>query len=125
MTLRPGTAVLFAALVLAACGGGEATPLLAQLNKDFQPGLTVGQAQDLLKTRGAASSLRSAAECEALVKEARVPTQISPRGGPCVFGKIPVARGWFGAHTDVILQLVFGADGKLVDASFEEIASYL
>jgi hypothetical protein len=125
MTARLFVLALLAALGVAACGGGDAAPLLAQLHKDFQPGLPLGPAQDLLHVRGATLSTRTAGECEALVKEARVATQLAPRGGPCVFGKIPVAQGWFGAHTDVILQLVFGPDGKLVDASFESIDSYL
>lgn len=45
------------------------------------------------------------------------------RGGPCIFGKIPVGTDWLGGRTDVILQLVFTPDGQLADGNFEEIRS--
>ena len=96
-------------------------PLIAALGQELQPGLALDRAQLILKGHGATSSTRPAAECTKMVEESRVPTRLAPRGGPCVFGKIPGPRNWYGGHTDVILQLVFGADGKLVDASFEAI----
>ncbi len=102
----------------------EQSALIAALRQEIRPGLPLDRAQAILKGHGATTSTRSPAECRKLVEEARVPTQISPRGGPCVFGKILGPRSWYGGHTDVILQLVFGPDGKLVDANFEAIDSY-
>lgn len=104
---------------------GDQSSLLATLRQELRPGLPLDRAQFILKELGATSSTRSAPECRKLVEESRVPTQISPRGGPCIFGKVLGPRTWYGGHTDVILQLVFGADGKLVDATFEAIDSLL
>lgn len=120
--------VLFAAVcaLLAACGAGTdaAAPLLDELRRELQPGIGLLQAQAALQARGATTSTRAGAECAALVEASRTSTGLRPRGGPCVFGKIPVAQGRFGMHTDVIVQLVFAADGRLADASFEALESW-
>jgi len=102
---------------------GDQAPLIAALRQELHPSLPLDRAQFILKGHGATVTTRSAPECRKLVEESRVPTQLSPRGGPCIFGKILGPRSWYGGHTDVILQLVFGADNKLVDAHFEAIDS--
>lgn len=99
----------------------DQAPLISALHQELRPGLSLDAAQSVLKRHGATSSTRSAAECLKLVEASRVPTQLAPRGGPCVFGKVLGPRNWYGGHTDVILQLVFNADNKLEDASFEAI----
>lgn len=109
---------------LAACSSNdEEQRLIARLHADLQPGVSLAQAESLLKSQGASFSERTAQECDALVKEARVPTQLQPKGGACVFGKLPVSRNWYGGRSDIILQLVFDAEGKLRDGSFEAIQS--
>lgn len=128
MTSRQVLACLasLALLFAGACSSGnESATLVAQLHRDFQPGLAIAQAQELLKARNATFSVRSAGECETLVKEARTAVNLTPRGGPCIFGKIPVSRTWYGARSDVILQLVFTADGKMADGNFEAIETFL
>lgn len=109
---------------LTACSSNdEEQRLIARLHDDFHPGVSLAQAESLLKTQGASFSVRTAQECDALVKEARVPTQLQPKGGVCIFGKLPVSHSWYGARSDIILQLVFDAEGKLRDGSFEAIQS--
>lgn len=125
MPLRKLVVTLLLLVASAAALGADAEKLLAQLHQDFQPGLVLGRAQEILKARGATISTRTAAECDALAREGKLATPIPPQGGPCIFGKIPVGRRWYGAKRDVILQIVFGADGRLVDANFEEIESFL
>ncbi|MRR51785.1 MAG: hypothetical protein EG825_12890 [Rhodocyclaceae bacterium] len=125
MTFRHALALLLFAFSCASIQAGDAKTLVAELRKEFQPGLPLARAQELLKARNTTYSLRSAAECEALVKEARTAVNLAPRGGPCIFGKIPVSRTWYGARSDVILQLVFTADGRMVDGNFEAIETFL
>lgn len=109
---------------LAACSStDEEQRRIARLHADLQPGVSLAQAESLLKSQGASFSERTAQECDALVKEARVPTQLQPKGGACVFGKLPVSRSWYGGRSDIIVQLVFDAEGKLRDGSFEAIQS--
>ncbi|MCE1187451.1 MAG: hypothetical protein LWW92_17820, partial [Rhodocyclales bacterium] len=69
-------------------------------------------------------SVRAAPECEELVRQSSVNVQLSPRGGPCVFGKKTLSTTWAGGHQEVILQLVFTPDNLLVDANFEEVGSF-
>ncbi|MGE5469077.1 MAG: hypothetical protein ACM3Y9_16775 [Ignavibacteria bacterium] len=118
--------ILLALLALAGCGGTNdgAAPLLLELQKEFQPGLGLVQTQAALQARGATTTTRSAENCAALVGQARVQTQLQPRGGPCIFGKLPGRRDRLGWHTDIIMQMVFGTDDKLADASFEAIESW-
>jgi len=125
MIFRHFLAPLLLALVCTPVLAGDAKALIAELRKDFQPGLTMTRAQELLKARNTTFSVRSPTECEALVKEARTAVNLTPRGGPCIFGKIPVSRTWYGARSDVILQLVFTADGKMADGNFEGIETFL
>ncbi|HEX5393527.1 MAG TPA: hypothetical protein VFW68_09610 [Rhodocyclaceae bacterium] len=96
---------------------------MARLQADFQPGVRLAQAESMMQARVATYSTRTAQECEALVKESRVATQLQPKGGPCIFGKLPISRTWYGGHSNVIFQLVFDRDGVLKDASFEAIQS--
>lgn len=113
-------------VLLAGCSSTEAEQqALSRLNAGLTPGIALEKAEDLLRAEGASFSRRTAQECDALVKDARVPTQLKPRGGPCIFGKLPVSRTWYGARDDIILQLVFDAEGKLRDGSFEAIQSLL
>lgn len=125
MTLRHILALLVFVASCAPALAGDAKALIAELHKEFQPGLTISRAQELLKSRNTTFSVRSATECEALVKEARTAVNLTPRGGPCIFGKIPVSRTWYGARSDVILQLVFTADGTMADGNFEAIETFL
>ncbi len=87
--------------------------------------MPVAEAGDRLRTHGTTLSVYSAVECQALLDRTPNIAQLPPRGGPCLFGKIPLSKTWYGAHTDVILQIIFDADGKLVDANFEELGSFL
>jgi hypothetical protein len=125
MPLRHVLAPLLLILACACALAGDSKALIAELRQEFQPGLPLARAQELLKARNTTFSVRSATECEALVKEARTAVNLAPRGGPCIFGKIPVSRTWYGARSDVILQLVFTADGKMADGNFEGIESFL
>lgn len=108
---------------LAGCGAPAVDGLVQQLKTEFRPGLGLAEAESLLTHHGITHSQRPAAECEALARESRLPAQLTPRGGPCLFGKLPGPRAWYGAHTDVILQLVFTPDLRLADANFEAIES--
>lgn len=83
------------------------------------------EARQRLDAHGTTFSVKTQAECQALIERSPNISQLHPEGGPCVFGKIPLSRSWFGGKTDVILQLVFSADDKLVDGHFEEIGSLL
>lgn len=97
--------------------------MLAGLRARLTPGVSLADAEAYLQSRGAGFSKRSAQECERMVKESRVPTQLQPKGGPCVFGKLPVSKNWFGASNDIIFQLVFDGENRLNDGSFEAIQS--
>lgn len=111
-------------LSLAACAPAP-SPLPATLKAEFGVGMPVAEAGDRLRTHGTTLSVYSAVECQALLDRTPNIAQLPPRGGPCLFGKIPLSKTWYGAHTDVILQIIFDADGKLVDANFEELGSFL
>lgn len=118
--------VLAAAVSIAACSSqDEEQRRVARLRAELPTGTSLEKAEALLRAQGATFSKRTAQECEALVRESRVPTQLQPKGGPCVFGKIHVSRSWYGQRSDIILQLVFDADGKLRDGSFEVIPTFL
>lgn len=109
---------------LAACSPAP-SPLPDQLSAEFQPGMALDDARKRLTAHGTTFSERTTAECQALVERSPNVSQLPPQGGPCVFGKIPLSRSWYGGKSDVILQLVFGADGRLVDGHFEQIDSLL
>ena len=123
MNLRPFSA-LAAALALSACAPAP-SPIPAEMQAEFQPGMTLEDASKRLTARGTTFSLKTEAECMALVERSPNISQLRPRGGPCIFGKIPLSKTWFGGHTDLILQIVFSADNTLADAHFEEIGSLL
>lgn len=109
---------------LTACSPAP-SPLPDQLSAEFQPGMPLDDARKRLSAHGTTFSEKSAAECQALVERSPNVSQLPPEGGPCLFGKIPLSRSWYGGKSDVILQLVFGADGRLVDGHFEQIDSLL
>lgn len=109
---------------LSACSPAP-SPLPDQLSAEFQPGMPLDDARKRLAAHGTTFSEKTAAECRALVERSPNISQLPPQGGPCVFGKIPLSRSWFGGKSDVILQLVFSADGQLVDGHFEQIDSLL
>lgn len=123
-TLSRLTAGFFLAASLGACTSSP-SPLPDQLSAELQPGISLDDARKKLAAHGTTFSEKSATECQALVERSPNASQLPPQGGPCVFGKIPVSRSWFGGKSDVILQLVFGADGRLVDGHFEQIDSLL
>ncbi|MBS0348562.1 MAG: hypothetical protein JSR69_19115 [Proteobacteria bacterium] len=123
-TLSRLAAGLFLAAGLSACTSSP-SPLPDQLSAEFQPGIPLDDARKKLAAHGTTFSEKTAAECQALVERSPNVSQLPPQGGPCVFGKIPLTRSWFGGKSDVILQLVFGADGRLVDGHFEQIDSLL
>lgn len=109
---------------LAACSPAP-SPLPDQLGAEFQPGMSLDDARRRLTAHGTTFSEKSSTECQALVERSPNVSQLPPQGGPCVFGKIPLSRSWFGGKSDVILQLVFSADGRLADGHFEQIDSLL
>ncbi len=123
MNLRPFVACA-AFLLLSACAPApSAVP--AEMQAEFQPGMMLEDASKRLTARGTTFSVKTEAECTALVERSPNISQLRPRGGPCIFGKIPLSKTWFGGHTDVILQIVFSADNTLADAHFEEIGSLM
>ena len=129
MTFRPSRfatrlVATFACLLCTAAVAGDGDALIARLRQAFQAGIPLPRAETLLREHGANFSRRSATECEAMASKTAMAAQLKPRGGPCVFGKIPVAKSWTGLRTDVILQLTFSPDGKLADGNFEEISSF-
>lgn len=108
-------------LLLSACSLAP-NPLPEQMNGEFAPGMSLDEASQRLKAHGTTFSVKTEAECMALVERSPNVSQLRPRGGACVFGKIlGKPEGLLGGHSDVILQLVFDGSGKLVDAHFEEI----
>lgn len=123
-TLSRLAAALFLATNLGACTSSP-SPLPDQLSAEFQPGLSLDDARKKLATHGTTFSEKTASECQALVERSPNVSQLPPQGGPCLFGKIPLSRSWYGGKSDVILQLVFAADGRLVDGHFEQIDSLL
>ena len=108
--------------MLCACAP-EAGPLQARFSEEFQPGMPFTEAQQILLDHGATLSVSNAKHCEQQVRQSATATQLPPHGGPCIFGKIPISKNWLGGRTDLILQLVFDPENKLVDANFEEISS--
>jgi hypothetical protein len=119
--LRP-FALFIACAALAACTAAP-SPLVPQLRQALQPGLTIAAAEAELKRHAATWSIKSAAECDEIGRKSAMAAQLPARGGPCIFGKIPVGTDWLGGRTDVIVQLVFTPDGRLADGNFEEIRS--
>lgn len=117
-------ATLATFLTLSACAPAP-SPVPAEMQAEFQPGMTLEDARKRLTTHGTTFSVKSESECTALVERSPNISQLRPRGGPCIFGKIPLSKTWFGGHTDVILQIVFTADNTLADAHFEEIGSLM
>ena len=120
-TLRPLT-LLLACAALAACTAAP-SPLVPQLRQALQPGLTIAAAEAELKRHATTYSIKTATECDEIGRKSAMAAQLPARGGPCIFGKIPVGTDWLGGRTDVILQLVFTPDGRLADGNFEEIRS--
>jgi len=127
-SLRRTFSALFLALAaigITACSSADdkGKQLMAQLKTDLPPGVSLPQALNILQSRNVTFSQKTLRECDALVKQARVQTQLTTKGGPCVFGKAQVDRSWYGAHTDLILQLVFNADEVLMDGNYEILDS--
>ena len=117
---RAGRCLALGALLLAACSPAPQVDS-AVLEAEFQPGVDLDQALARLDQHHFTYTLRSPGECAALASEGRVRSQLEPRGGPCVFGKLPGPQNWHGGHSDVIVQLVFGSDCKLSDGHFETL----
>lgn len=116
------TAAALAGLALSACSQAP-SPLVPQLRGTLTPGVTLAAAEAELQRHGATYSIKTAAECDEIGRKSAMAAALPARGGPCVFGKIPVGTDWLGGRTDVILQLVFGPDGRLADGNFEEVRS--
>ena len=115
-------ALLVACATLAACTASP-SPLVPQLREALKPGLSVAAAEAELKRHATTWSVKTATECDEIGRKSAMAAQLPARGGPCIFGKIPVGTDWLGGRTDVILQLVFTPDGQLADGNFEEIRS--
>ena len=115
-------ALLVACATLAACTAAP-SPLVPQLRQVMQPGLSVAAAEAELRRHATTYSIKTAAECDEIGRKSAMAAQLPARGGPCIFGKIPVGTDWLGGRTDVIVQLVFTPDGRLADGNFEEIRS--
>jgi hypothetical protein len=109
---------------VAACAPAPST-LPAELKAEMGVGMSIDEVGARLRAHGTTLSVHSATECQALLDRSPNIAQLPPRGGPCLFGKIPLSKTWYGGHTDVILQIVFDASSKLVDANFEELGSFL
>ncbi len=107
-------------LTVSACAPAP-SPLPAEMQAEFQPGMTLEDASRRLTARGTTFSVKTEAECQALVERSPNISQLRPRGGPCVFGKIPLSKTWFGGHIDLILQRVFQLELEL---QAPEIALY-
>jgi len=110
-------------LLLTACSSPEqqAQLRMEQLKQALPNGLPLPAAKQALQTNGVIFSEKTAVECENLGRQSRVQTQLPARGGPCLFGKWAAPKAWYGRHVDVILQLVFDTEGKLVDGNYETI----
>jgi len=113
--------VMLSAMFIAACSSADdkGKMLMAQLKAELPPGVSLTQTLSILKSRNVTFSQKTIRECDALVKQARVQTQLTTKGGPCIFGKAQIDRSWYGAHTDLILQLVFNTDEVLMDGNYE------
>ena len=122
MHARQPLALLLACAALAACSA-EPSPLVPQLRQALPPGTHLAAAEAELKRHATTYSIKTAAECDEIGRKSAMAAQLPARGGPCIFGKIPVGTDWLGGRTDVILQLVFTPDGQLADGNFEEIRS--
>lgn len=114
-------ALCLSILSLTACAPAP-SPLPMQLRQALPLGISLADARKLLDAKGATVSIRDIKECMAMIESGNVRGQISPHGGPCLFGKIPVDHAWYGTRRDVIVQLVFDPTERLADANFEEIA---
>lgn len=125
MSVSPRSLAGLALLLAGTACTPAPSPLLPTLKAEFRPGLALTDAVRLLDTHGTTHSEKSAAECQALLDRSPNSAQLPPRGGPCIFGKIPLSKSWYGLHTDLILQLVFTPDGRLADGQFEEISTFL
>ncbi|HRH72334.1 hypothetical protein [Zoogloea sp.] len=123
--MKPRALFTSAILVTVSACAPAPSPLPAEMQAEFRPGMTLDDASKRLTARGTTFSVKTEAECQALVERSPNISQLRPRGGPCVFGKIPLSKTWFGGHTDLILQLVFTPGNTLADAHFEEIGSLL
>ena len=117
-----GALAALATLALGACTPAP-SPLIPQLRGALTPGVTLAAAEAKLRRHGTTYSIKSAAECDELGRRSAMAAALPARGGPCIFGKIPVGTDWLGGRTDVILQLVFTPDGRLADGNFEEVRS--
>lgn len=113
-------AVLATTLLITACSDAP-SPLVPELRNQYKSGYPLDKAIDDLKARNTTFAVHDKGECETLARAQTMSIQLRPQGGPCIFGKIPVSKNWLGGHTDVILQLVFDREGKLVDGDIEEI----
>lgn len=122
MHTRQPLALLLACAALAACSA-DPSPLVPQLRQALPPGTSLAAAEAELKRHATTYSIKTAAECDEIGRKSAMAAQLPARGGPCLFGKIPVGTDWLGGRTDVILQLVFTPDGQLADGNFEEIRS--
>ena len=122
MRTRQPLALLLACAALTACSA-DPSPLVPQLREALKPGLSVAAAEAELKRHNTTWSVKTATECDEIGRKSAMAAQLPARGGPCIFGKIPVGTDWLGGRTDVILQLVFTPDGRLADGNFEEIRS--
>ena len=122
MPRHSSLALLVACATLTACTAAP-SPLVPQLREALQPGLSLAAAEAELKRHPTTYSIKTAAECDELGRKSAMAAQLPARGGPCLFGKIPVGTDWLGGRTDVILPLVFTPDGLLADGNFEEIRS--
>ena len=121
--LRPlGAPAALATLARTACSQAP-SPLIPQLRGALTPGVPLAAAEAELQRHGTTYSIKSAAECDELGRRSAMAAALPARGGPCIFGKIPVGTDWLGGRTDVILQLVFTPDGRLADGNFEEVRS--
>ena len=121
-TCTPRALAVLATAALGACTQAP-SPLVPQLRAALPPGVTLAAAETELRRHATTYSIKTAAECDEIGRKSAMAAQLPARGGPCIFGKIPVGTDWLGGRTDVILQLVFTPDGQLADGNFEEIRS--
>ena len=111
-------------LVLNACSDNAAIAHLATLKQALPLQIALTDAEATLRQQGVTFTRHSAAECEDLNRNAQVQSQLPPKGGPCLFGKKEGPHNWYGAHQDVILQLVFDSQGRMADGHFEVVDGY-
>lgn len=108
--------------MLLACAE-TASPLPGELSAELRPGMPLAEVSVRLKARNTTYSVKDPAACQAWMEKNGNRSQLAPRGGSCLFGKIPIDRSVLGTRRDVILQVVFDPDEKLADGHFEEIRS--